>query len=99
MGRRKSLDISMKEIILEHHDKCVTQQVIACTLKINLWIQKSDFIVGHRPAEEEKELQIVVISELSTELLEIIGSAHPLLTGNVCLNLMSTSAWQSCKEE
>ena len=43
MGKRKSLDVSMK-------DKCVTQQAIACTLKINhyLWIQKSDFIVGNK---------------------------------------------------
>jgi len=35
MDRRKSLDISMKEKIIELHDKCVTQQAIACTLKIN----------------------------------------------------------------
>ena len=36
MGRRKSLDISMKEKTIELHDKCVTQQAIACTLKINM---------------------------------------------------------------
>ena len=33
MGRIKSLDISIKEKIIELHDKCVTQQTIACTLK------------------------------------------------------------------
>jgi len=35
MGRKKSLYISMKEKIIELHDKCVTQQAIACTLNIN----------------------------------------------------------------
>ena len=35
MGRKKSLDISIKEKIIELHDKCVAQQAITCILKIN----------------------------------------------------------------
>ena len=64
IARRKSLDISMKEKIIELRDKCVTQQAIACTLKINQSnvcrtiseYQKSDFIGGHKPGGGRKRI-------------------------------------------
>jgi len=75
MGRRKSLNISMKENIIKLHDKCVTQQAIACTLKINQSIvctniseyEKLILLLDINLVEEGKELRIVVMSELSTE--------------------------------
>jgi len=50
--------------IIELHDKCVTQQAIACTLKINQSTVcrtiseyiKSDFIVGHKPGGGRKRI-------------------------------------------
>ena len=74
-GRRKSLDISMKEKIIELYDKYVTQQPIACTLKINQCTvcktiseyKKVILLLDISLAEEGKVLRIVVMSELSTE--------------------------------
>jgi len=64
MGRRKSLDISMKENIIELHDRCVTQQAISCTLKINQSTvcrtiseyKTSDFIIWHNHGGERKRI-------------------------------------------
>ena len=72
MGGWKSLDISMKEIIIEPNYKCVTQQVIAFTLilsktlyaGLSLNTKKVILLLDIRLAEEGKELRIVVISEL-----------------------------------
>jgi len=74
MGKRKSPDISMKEKFIELHDKCVTQQTIACILKINQSTvyrtiseyKKVILLLDISLAEEGIELRIVVISELST---------------------------------
>jgi len=106
MGRRKSLDISMKENIIELLDKCVTQQAIACTLKINRGtvcrtISKykiSDFIVGHKPGGGRKIITNCRDERIINRIVRKNSSTHSLLTGKVCLNLISTSAWQPCKE-
>ena len=65
MGRRKSPDISMKQKMIELHDKYVIQQAIACTLKINqssvcktiFEYKKSDFIVEHKPSGGRKRIE------------------------------------------
>jgi len=99
MGRRKSLDISMKEKIIELHDKFVTQQAIPSTLKINQSTvcrtiseyKKGDFIVGHKPGGRIKRITNCRDQRTINRIVRKMGSAHLLLTGNVCLNLMSTS--------
>ena len=63
-----------------------------------LWIQKTDFIVGYKPGGERKIIANCRDDRTINRIAKKLDSAHSMLTENVCLNLMSTSALQPCKE-
>jgi len=71
-----------------------------CTLKINQSTvcrtnsenKKSDFIVGHKSGGGRERITNCRDERTINRLFRKIGSAHSLLIGKVCLNLMSTLA-------
>ena len=79
--------------MIELHDKRVTQQAIAYTLKVNqstiYKITKSNFIVGHKPGGGRKRITNCRNERTINRIVRKNRFSNSLLTRKVCLTLMS----------